>query len=101
MKKEKKKEEKNCCEKACAVLFGLIIVAGIISLFGLLFMMAGQGNVDVAISQEVANEICMQLTGEEYVVASSDYIANGLGAGGNLVCDVFDEGSSNGIIVNR
>lgn len=98
---KKEKKEASCCEKVitCIVLVGL----GGALLFGLfvIFMISGQEKIDISLNQEVADEICMQLTGENFAVASDDYNENGYGHGGSLICDVFSEGSTKGIIINR
>jgi len=98
---EKKKREKDCCEKMIGCIAIAVVISLFIFLFAICFMQIGQGNINISLTQEVADEICMQLTGEDYVVASDDYRATGLDNGGNLVCDVFSEDSTRGIIINR
>ncbi len=101
MEKKKEEREKSCCEK---IVGGIVIgILGIMALtvFALLFMVTGQESVDVGLSQEVADEICMQLTGEDFVVASDDYSESGFGNGGGLICDVLSGSSVRGITVNR
>lgn len=101
MVNKKEKEKLSCCEKIARFVFITAMITIVLTFFVLTIMQSGQQKIDIALSQEVADEICIQLTGEDYVVASDDYFRDGFGNGGNLVCDVLDEGSTKGIIVNR
>lgn len=101
MVKKKEEKELSCCEKIVGCIIITSAAAAVLILTVLIIMQAGQEEINIALTQDVANEICMQLTGEDYVVASDDYHRDGLGNGGNLICDVLNEGLVRGIIVNR
>ncbi|MEQ9716294.1 MAG: hypothetical protein ABGF52_12285 [Candidatus Asgardarchaeum sp.] len=100
-KEDKENEELSCCQKiVAAILFiGFISVTIWMMVHG--FAQAGQQDIDIRLSQDVANEICMQLTGEDYVIASDDYRSHGFGHGGSFICDISDESASNGVIINK
>ncbi len=97
----KKEKENNCWEKIAFCLFVAVMLTVLLVAVGGLFMQIGQENIDVSLSQEVADEICMQLTEEEFVVASGDYVALGFGNGGGLICDILSGSSVRGITINK
>lgn len=101
MVNKKEKKEHCCCKNIAAGIFLTLITVAL--LFGLIsaFMSLGQHNIEISLSQEVADEICTQLTGEDFALASDDYEESGYGKGGRLFCEVRETSSTGNIVVNR
>ncbi len=89
----KMKKEKDCVDK---VMDTSLIVLGSVALI-LIGIVIGQGLVDVKLTQETADDICQQLTGNFTAVASESY-NEGLDRG-KLICTTPSFDSAQNIII--
>ena len=87
------KKEKDIAEKiGDATMIALVVIA--ITLIGALI---GSGMTDIRLDQEVADDICQQLTGNSTTVAFNEDFGSAFG--GKLVCVIPSFDSTQNIIV--
>ncbi len=78
--------------KITLIVFKILVCAA----FVLVGCVIGEGVVDVALNQETADDICIQITNDSTAVASDDN--RGIN-GGRLICTIPSYDSTQNIIV--
>lgn len=89
----KEKDKKSVMEKITISII-IVIILGFVFSIG---MMTGRNIVDIKLTQEVADDVCRQLTGEPIAIASVDNPTYFNGA--KLICTIPSFDATYNIIV--